>query len=209
MGHQTKNHLDLCKGFSRWRTCSSSWIQKVIHFHEHRQQTLLVVFMYNFHGSFFTIKLTNTSEALEPQIKHEGHHVIPQIKHEHHHVILRSSMRAIMLCVLSRWKFWTKSKNGAKAFTTLVAMQLYKISNFETQFPRCNKGSTIVLQSTSTCNFTLMVKATCKAFDKSQNPWVSLRTHCFTIGLSVSIIALATTHVFTHGTLSCKWRLCL
>jgi hypothetical protein len=72
MGHQIKTHLDLCKYFNRWKTCNSSWIQKVIHFHKHRQQTLLFVFMYNPHGSFLTNKLTNTSEALEPRIKHEG-----------------------------------------------------------------------------------------------------------------------------------------
>jgi hypothetical protein len=104
-----------------------------------------------------------------------------------------------MLCALSHWKFWTKNKNGAKAFTTLVAMQLYRISHSESQFPHCNKGSTIVLRSTSTC----------KTFDKSQNPWVWLRTHYFTIGLSVSIIVFATSHVFPHGALNCNWRLYL
>jgi hypothetical protein len=54
-----------------------------------------------------------------------------------------------------------------------------------------------------------MIKAICKAFDKSQNPWVWLRTHYFTIGLSVSIIAFATTHVFSHGDLNHNWRLYL
>jgi hypothetical protein len=51
----------------------------------------------------------NTSEAFELWIKREGHHVI----------------------ALSRWKIQAKSKNGAKTFTTLLAMWLYRISNFE------------------------------------------------------------------------------
>jgi hypothetical protein len=31
--------------------------------------------MYNLHGFFSTNKLTDTSEAFKPWIKHEGHHV--------------------------------------------------------------------------------------------------------------------------------------
>jgi hypothetical protein len=111
-----------------------------------------------------------------------------------------------MLCALSRWKFWTKSINAVRTFNASTTMQRYKISNFEQQFPHYNKGSTIALQSTLVCNFTLMVKATCETSHKSQNSWGWLRTHCFTIGLSVSVTTLATTHVFPHGALDYNWR---
>jgi hypothetical protein len=59
-------------------------------------------------------------------------------------------------------------------------MQLYRISNFKSQFPHCNRGSTTTLQSTSIWNFTQMVKVGRKAFDKSQNFQIWLKTHCFT-----------------------------
>jgi hypothetical protein len=82
-----------------------------------------------------------------------------------------------MLCALSCWKIWAKCINVVRTFTVSTTMQLYKISNFEQQFPHCNKGSTIALQSMLVCNFTLMVKATCKTCDKSQKSWVWLKTH--------------------------------
>jgi hypothetical protein len=118
-----------------------------------------------------------------------------------------SQPQSILLHEISRWKIQANSRNGARTFTNSTAMWLYRISNYESQFPHYNKGLTITLWSTLTCNFTLMVKAACKAFNKNQNPRVWLiKTHCFTTRLSVLVAVIATTHVFPHDTLDYNWR---
>jgi len=110
------------------------------------------------------LKLTTISEFVSSWTTNSQTQVRP--------LNLGSSMRAIMLCALPRWKIQANSKNRTKTFTNLVAMWLYRVSNSKSQFPHYDKGSIITLWSTLASNFTLIVNAACKTSNINQTPRV-------------------------------------